>query len=112
MGRVGDFFFPRFYYSDSVNPLAVVLARGSSVSETGMLLRFESEGREAGAARVTVDPVGRGGRGSVRARGRAHGGIDGRAAESVQVADAVHARGHAHAHAHGRDGTRGREDRL
>lgn len=77
-----------------------------------MLLGFESEGRETGAARVTVDPVRRGGRGSVRARGGAHGRIDRGAAEAVQVADAVHARGHAHAHAHGGNGTRGREHGL
>lgn len=77
-----------------------------------MLFGFESEGREARAACVPVDPVWRGGRSSVRARGGAHGRIDRGAAEAVQVADAVHARGHAHAHAHGGNGTRGREHRL
>lgn len=79
---VGAIFFP-FLFFVSVNPLAVVLARGSSVSETGMLLRFESEGREAGATRVPVDPVRRGGRGSVRARGGAHGRIDRGASKAV-----------------------------
>lgn len=64
----------------------------AAVSKRRVLLGFESQGGQAGVARVPVDAV-RGAGGSVRTRGRRHGGVDARRADAVQVTDVVQTRG-------------------
>lgn len=89
----------------------------AGVSETRVLLGFQSQAGQAGVASVSVH-VGRGG-GRVGARRRGHARVERRVAEVVQVVEAVeagarhagHRRRH-HAGGHGGDGVGRREHGL
>lgn len=109
-------------------PSAVVLtgvqagpgALQAAVPERRVLLGLESQGGQAGVARVPVHAVGGAG-GPVGTRGGRHGRVDAGPPDAVQVADVVEARGrharhrgvaHPGGHAHGGDGGGRGEDGL